>query len=436
MFGLNFEKIQLSKNLLPSIFYKGINVIFSLLIVRFSIEYIGSESYGVWLTMFSFFTWFSAVEAGVSRSLRKKLTIYFSEKKTSSVALLIGKGYKNLAILFLIIISILVLISFFTPFAELFTGSLKMGFSNFKFLFVICTVLYISHFIFFFLNTILLSFHRPEDTYRLTAFQNAIIIAGILFLKYASFESNFFYFCVWLSLAPLLTWVLAGAYYFNGPLNTFKPKKKVLFPTQFKPLKKINTSFFIIQVCTLIIYSTDHLIITNYLSGTEVTKYNIGFKYFNLLTIVFNIIILPYWSMFSEAAHKKNKSWIKLHIKKLIIVLMAITFFAVIMLLFSDYFYLLWIGKDLNISFTLSVFMALSTLITAWIKIFMFYLNSIEDLKPQRNLLLISAVINLPLSIFLLSIWGAAGVIMATFISLLPLAFMLPIRYRYVLAKL
>ena len=50
---------QLFGNVVGSSFYKGINILVGFLLVRYAIEFSDEETYGIWLTLSSFFTWAS-----------------------------------------------------------------------------------------------------------------------------------------------------------------------------------------------------------------------------------------------------------------------------------------------------------------------------------------------------------------------------------------
>ena len=35
--------------------------------------------------------------------------------------------------------------------------------------------------------------------------------------------------------------------------------------------------------------------------------------------VIFNLVLLPYWASFAEAAHQKDRKWIQNNVKKLIL---------------------------------------------------------------------------------------------------------------------
>jgi O-antigen/teichoic acid export membrane protein len=159
-----------------------------------------------------------------------------------------------------------------------------------------------------------------------------------------------------------------------------------------------------------------------------VTKYAVTFKYFNSITVIFNLILVPYWASFAEAMQMNDRTWIKKNIRFLMLLIGALSLLGAIMVFFSTTVYNLWIGKDLSIPILLSSLMCVSVLLTAWYNIFVYYLSSINEIKWQMRLIIIGALVNIPLSIFLIDQMGSSGVILATSLSLLPMAIALPIQ--------
>ncbi len=421
---------KLVSNIFGSTLYKGIDVLFNFLLVRFAIQFFGEEDYGVWLTVLSVFTWFSVIEFGVSSSFRNRMTQFFADKKIAVLKEWIGKGYKATTIIYTtaIILFLVTLIFINSPFET-------YG-EDFKLVFQLSFVLYMIHYIFFFLQTVLLATHHTKSIYLISALQKAILLIGILMFMYFELTPSLIFICLWFSSIPLLVWTFASLFSYNKFLVELKPDLKKSFQQKTKVLNEVKRAFFIIQISTLIVYSTDNLIIINQLSGAEVTNYNIAFKYFNILIIIFNIVLLPYWSSFTEAVHRKDINWITKNVKRLMFFWGGMVLLGIIMLFLSSFAYDLWIGKETTISFQLSIFMGISVLITCWNNIFSYFLNSISKTNWQMYLLVVAALVNIPLSFLLMSYYNSTGVIIATTIVLLPLSIALPFQYRSIVKNL
>jgi O-antigen/teichoic acid export membrane protein len=414
---------------------KALNIGIGFLLVRFSIQFLGEENYGVWLAMLSFFTWFSAFEVGVSSSVRNFITKAFAESNFEQIKALIEKALKALSMIYVISIAAILVASFMFPIQHFFVGD---GFEipNFSFIFRFSTVFYLSHFVFFLLNTVYFAIHRTTASFLILAIQNALLLLGVVAMIQLVDTNQFLYYAIWFSVVPAATWSIASIVSYLTSLKQAKPSFTKTVFKKSEPFKIVNWAFFLIQICMLVIYSTDNLIIINLLGGTDVALYNIAFKYFNIIQVGFNLIIVPYWSSFTDAAHQKDVPWIKKNVSILLQIWLAFAVLAILMYLVAPTAYRLWMGKEMEIPTLLSMIMALSALLTAWIAIFSYFLNAVAELKAQRNIILVSAFINIPLSIWLLGLFGISGVIMATCVSLLPLAIVLPQQYLRVVQKM
>jgi O-antigen/teichoic acid export membrane protein len=433
--GLETRSNKLNKNILGSGIYKAINVFFSLLIVRFSIQSIGEEQYGIWLTLLAFFTWFSAFEVGISNSLRNAVTLFFAKNKLNQVKDTVQKGYKALLVTYFTLISGLLLLSLFTDFTS-FLVPQKGAVESFNTLFQITVVVYFIHFILFFLHNLLLATHNAKATYFITAIQNGVLLLGLIFCSISSYTPSLFLFCLWFSTLPLMVWAVASVYYYSKDFKKFRPFFLQVLDKKTKAFSGLKRDFFLIQICTLVLFSTDNIIIMNFIGSYEVTAYNVTFKYFNLLIILFNLVLLPYWASFTDAYGKGDKQWIVVNIKKLMLFWLGTAVVGLVMLVFASDVLKIWIGKALEVDFLLLLFMFASVLLIAWNSIFAYFLNSVSQTKVQTRLLIIAAIVNVPLSIYLLHGFQVSGIILATCILLLPQAILLPIECNSVLKKM
>lgn len=418
---------QLFGNVIGSSFYKGINILVGFLLVRYAIEFSDEETYGIWLTLSSFFTWFSAIEVGIGNSLRNSITNLFTSSRFDEIRSLLVKGYKALLITYGVVVTVLIIPPLFWDIEVFFVPS-GDHYENFGLIFQVCLALYMLHYVFAFLNMILLSVHKARTTFLIAAIQNSVLLAGILIFLNSDVTPSLGLLCIWFSAVPAFVLGLANVVAFRSILKQIRPRFREIALTKPERFREMNYGFLIIQICTLVIYATDHIIISNFISGKEVTKYAVTFKYFNIITVIFNLILVPYWASFAEAMQMNDRKWIRKNIRFLMLLIGALSILGTIMIFLSNDVYTLWIGKELSIPFLLSALMCVSVLLTAWYNIFVYYLSSIDQIAWQMRLIVIGAFINIPLSIFLIQKMGSSGVILATCISLLPMAIALPIQ--------
>ena len=141
----------------------------------------------------------------------------------------------------------------------------------------------------------------------------------------------------------------------------------------------------------------------------------------------------PFWSAFTEAWNKKDIVWIENTMKKLKLLWLIVLVTALIMLIFSNLFYKLWVGSEIKVSIKMSAVMAMYVIIYTWNGIFSNFLNGVGKVKLQLYLALIGCIINIPLAIYLGKNLGIYGVVLSTTIISIFSAVLLPIQYNKII---
>jgi len=178
----------------------------------------------------------------------------------------------------------------------------------------------------------------------------------------------------------------------------------------------LGIKFFFLQIAGIVLYQTSNIIIAQLFGPAQVTPYNIAYKYFSVIPMVMGIILMPFWSAYTEAWVKKDIDWIKTSLKKLKLTWALFSIFTIIMLIFSNLVYKLWVGKEIVVPISVSIVIAAYVIMNAWTNIYSLFLNGAGKIKLQLYVSLIGTVINLPLAIFLGKTIGIAGVILSTVI--------------------
>lgn len=65
------RSIKAKKNILISLFLKGISILISLMIVPITLDYLNPAEYGVWLTLSSLLVWIGFFDIGLTSGLRR-----------------------------------------------------------------------------------------------------------------------------------------------------------------------------------------------------------------------------------------------------------------------------------------------------------------------------------------------------------------------------
>jgi O-antigen/teichoic acid export membrane protein len=267
-------------------------------------------------------------------------------------------------------------------------------------------------FVFKLIGTILTANQRPANA-SLLDLLGSIIALILIYALTKTTEGSLLYLGTVMSCAPVLVLLLSSAWLFNGKYKAYRPAIRLIDFSKAKDLLSLGIKFFIIQIAAVLLYSTNNIIISHLFGPAQVTPYNIAFKYFSVLMMVFSIVITPFWSAFTEAWVKKEIPWIKNIMRKLFFLWFMLLIAGIIMLICSKWVYGVWIGGKVTISYIMSALVGTWILINAWNGIFSYFLNGLGKIKLQLYLGISLAIMNVPLALFLGHRMGIEGVLLA-----------------------
>ena len=415
----HMRSVQAKKNIIATFGLKGFSILVIFLLVPLTLNYLNATKYGLWLTISSIIGWFGFFDIGLGNGLRNKLAEAFALKDYKLAKSYVSTTY---VILSLIMVGVFLLFLYVNPlldWSKLLNTQPEMA-GELSRVVLVVFIFFALRFVLNLIGIILTSDQLPAVNNSFGPLGNLIALVAIyLIAKFT--DGNLLYISLIYSAAPVLILIIASFYFFNGKYEFIKPDLKFVDFKYFKLLAGLGIKFFVLQIGSIVIFSTDNMIITQILGPAEVTPYNIAFKYFGLPIMIFTIVLTPFWSAYTEAFTNDDMKWIKSSIKRLIMIWLVAVVGVIFLLGISKYFYLMWIGDKVHVPFMLSAFMALFTIILLWNSIFTYFVNGVGKIKLQMYYGIMAMVINIPVSIFFAKNlgMGSAGVILGTCVSLL-----------------
>ena len=408
--------VRAKKNIAASFIIKGLNIAIGLMLVPVTINYLNPTKYGIWITLSSVIGWFSFFDIGLGNGLRNRFAEALANNDHELAKTYVSTTY---AVLSIIIAVVLLLFYAVNPFINwtiiLNTGNEPGLQKELSLLAYIVFTFFCLRFIFKLITTILTADQKPAKASLFDLSANLIVLMFIIILTRIS-DGSLLYVGIIFSSIPVIVLASSSFWFFNSKYRLYKPSIKFVDFSKAKDLFSLGLKFFIIQIAGVLLYQTNNLIISHVLSPAEVTPYNIAFKYFSVLMMVFAIIITPFWSAFTEAWVKKELNWIKSVMQKLIKLWAILILFGIIMVLVSPYVYNIWIGSKVQIPIVLSILVYVWVMINIWNGIFSQFLNGTGKIKVQLYISLMVSFFNIPVAIILGNLFGIIGIISSNII--------------------
>lgn len=427
------RSIKAKRNILQSFFIKGISILAGLMMVPLTISYVNQSQYGIWLTLSSFIAWFSFFDIGFANGLRNK----FAESKARGndflVKAYISTTYGILAMIFIVVWLLFFLANYKLNWSTILNAPLELQ-SELSIVAIIIFSFFCVQIVLNTMSTILLADQKPAKAALIVTLGQVISLAIIYFLTLST-DGSLIYLAWALGIGPFVVMVTSTIWFFKKSYKIYTPSIKLVNLKYAKSIMTLGAKFFIIQIAAVIIYQTTNVIIAQVSGPEDVTVYNIVFKYFSIVTMVFAIIMTPFWSAFTEAKGMDDYEWMRkvyLNLFKIVLLLIGITMF---MLLISNYVFDFWIGDLVSINFSMSIAVALFVSINLWNMLFSQLLNGMGKIKLQLYISLIGTVLNIPLAVFLGTQFGVLGVVASSIILSLISALYGPYQVKLLLNK-
>src|ERR1051326_1057997 len=289
--------------------------------------------------------------------------------------------------------------------------------------------------IFGLIGTILIADQRPAMNTFLEIITNLLSLI-IVFVLTKTSSGSLFWLGFAISSATVIVPVIANFWFFQGAYKKYLPSLEHVKTEYAKELVSLGLKFFLLQMAGVVIFSSSNIIITQFYGPSEVTPYNIAFKYYGVASMAFLMVLAPFWSAYTDAYVRRDNEWIDRANRKLKKFWLALFVGVVLMTLAADRVYALWVGKTVVVPFSLSVSMAIYVLIIAWSNIFAYFINGTGKIRLQLWAAVIVSVLNIGLSILLADTVGlrSTGVVLATCIALLPGCILWPIQMKKLVA--
>jgi O-antigen/teichoic acid export membrane protein len=396
---------MLNKNIVISVFLQGISIIVSLILLPLSLNFVSIEQYGVWLAINSILMWTSYFGLGLGSGLKNSLGEALAHKNYKEAKQLISTAY----FIMISIMGFLSLLYYFFSDGINWVTLFKLNILDDTLIhrtINIVIYLFLLRFILELVNVIMDAMQKLYFAKINSTISQLSILLTILLLSYVT-EGDILKLGIIFSGIPVLILLITSIWLFTKHPH-LSPSLSYVKLNLSRNLYGIGLKFFIIQLCQIFLFQTTNILIIRNFGPQEVVQYNVVYSLFSMISVGFATISAPYWSAYVNAWTLKDIEWIVRTNQRLIKLWLLIVCLALIILLFSDQIYYWWLGRDLNIPFSLSLSIFAYMCVFSFSGIYNMFINGVGKLKLQIISLTISTILYFPILWFFVKVldWG------------------------------
>ena len=436
-FNKGHERTVLTKkNIVASFAIKGITILISLLLVPLTIHYANSERNGIWLTLYSMIMWLGLFDVGLGNGMRNKLAEAKAVGDMELARKYISSTYAIISLICLLIFGLFCVVNPLLNWTWIFE-KLNIAPAYNEEIFGLIWILIVSFcllFVFNLLKFVVAADQKPAIGSFLDMIGQLATLIGIFILS-KTVKPTLISLGLITGGAPVIVLIIANIVLFNTQYKRWRPTFRSIDFKLAKSMMNLGFKFFILTFAFLMVTQTLHILIQGITNPVEVTNFNTAFRLFSFVLNIIGIIIMPYWSSFTDAYTQKDFVWMQKSISKLYKLFLFLLIFQLAILVLSPVIYYVWVnhwtkesGNILNISFFMSLSVCLYTCATCWLNICIYPINGIGKIKLQMYSSIVEMLLIIPVALWMGQNWGAPGIILAPVIVYIPRIIWAPIQ--------
>lgn len=390
-------------NISISFILKGLSMVLNLLLMPLYIKFFDdSKVLGVWFTVISLLNYICSFDIGIGNGIRNYLVEPLNEKNKKEIKTIISTSYiANFVIG--IIIFIIFSVSFkFINWEGLFkVNSSIIDMGSLKIMIYCVFIGVIIHFLLNLINHICYAMQKSFAPGLITFSTNVIMLILLFLYKYLGFENKIIYISIGNIISIAIPYVIATFIIFMTSLKGCFVSLSNFKMTYCQKIVKLGSKFLYLQILTLIMFSTNEMLITYFTSPENVVTFQIYNRIFYSISTIFVLMLTPIWSAVKEAKVQKDSNWIKKLYKKINKLLyISIPFFIIIGILFPILI-LIWMGKDFDfkVNYLIITTFIIYYLIYIKVSIISNFVAGLERLKSNTIFLTVGCILKVIMSI-------------------------------------
>lgn len=403
-------------NIIYMIVLKGGSILAGLLIIPITLNFVNSETYGIWLTLSSIVAWISFFDIGINNGLKNRLAEALANNDLILGRKYVSTTYAGLCLVFIPLMIFLWFASAWIDWCQLLKIT-SLGNDELVSAVRVIIVYFCVNFVTSTINVVAFADQKPAIT-SLISFVQQVLTLIIVWVLTKVTDGNLLKLCFGLCVSPLVVSILANVIYYSKRYKAISPRINCVDFNVIPDLLKLGVLFFIIQIAGVIQIQMVNFLIIREFGANDVTSYNIAFRYYSILTMLWGIAITPLWSSVTDAITKNDWQWVKITLARYLKLLILFVFLGIIMLIIAPVAYNIWVGDSVSISFSVTFWLFVSTIVMMYANLYVYILNGAAILKLQTIACVLSPIVFLSVYFGLVHLGlGVESIIIASIVA-------------------
>ena len=415
---------------LTSVIAKGVTLLTMLISVPLTVEYLGAERYGLWMTISSAIAILVFADLGLGNGLLNAISEANGKDDHEAAREYVSSAFFMLSGIAMALAISFVIVYPWVSWKDLFNVHSSQAVAEVGpavAVFLGCFALTIPVSV---VDRVRMGYQEAFVSNLWVGAGNALGLVGILLAIYL--KAGLPWLVLAMAGAPVLASILNGAMLFGRQYTWLRPKLRNVTSKAVGKVFRLGMYFLVLQAAVAVAYSSDNIVVAQVLGPEAVTEYSVPMKLFSIPALVLVVLLTPLWPAYGESVARGDIDWAqRTLISSMVLAFLVAGIPSAFLVLFGTSVIELWVGPEVVPSFWLLLGLGVWTVIAAIGTAVGIFLNGANIIRFQVLTAAFMAPSALLAKILLANIIGLPGVIWGMIIAYLvftaiPMAIYIP----------
>ena len=401
--------------MLANLVSRGLSMLVMILTVSLTVQYLGAERFGVWMTIASFVGVLSFMDLGVGNALTNRVALVASKGVLEDLSHTISGGIGLLLLLGITMGVVLIGLAYLIPWDILIKVHNINLHKEVEESVLIFSGLFGLNIFASGIQRVFAGLQRNYESHFVSSFGSVAVLMG-MWIATRQEAGIPVLLLVTFGLQSLSSLVLIRILYKRAQFKFSLIKSNLALESS--KLIRTGGAFLLLQLGCMLTSGADSLIISSQLGVEHVAAFAIVMRLFQISTQPISILTNPLWGAYADAHARNEKVFIR---KTLKLSMLTASIFATsmmfILVIFGGKIVHLWTDNTIHIPIILLVTYGLWSIIDAVGNTFGIFLNGCGLLRPQIITVLFFCTFGIAAKIILIRLYGVEAMIFGAVMS-------------------
>lgn len=395
---------------------KSTSLVTTLISVPLTLQYLGTERYGMWMTISSIVAMLAFADLGMGNGILSSIAEAYGKDDRDAMRQTIGSGFVILGSISALVGALFFAVYPLVDWPALFnveSPAAKSEAGPAMAILVTCLAASIPSQI---VQRVQMGLQRGFLASAWQAIGSLLSLAGLLTAIH--FRSGLPWLIGAIVGLPLIANLANGVHFFLVRCPFLLPARSDVTTSRMMHIAGSGLLFLVLQIAMAVAYASDNVIIARTLGAASVAEFAVPEKMFSFVPLLLTMLLGPLWPAYGEAIARGDRHWVEATLRRSL--LAAAVFSAAaggLLFAVGPWLLSIWVGRAVNPPVLLLGLFALWKVFESTGNALAYFLNGVKLLRPQAVLASLMALSAISLKIVLVRSLGSPGVLVATIVT-------------------